>query len=173
MARRQASPVRGSRCDLEKFGVGLDGPDDAADLDASRSDDLPALDLVKEELVTVGRLSQSLERLSTGLRINRGSDDPSGLIVSERLRSEITGVTAAIDNAERAVNALPAGHRHCAVVEQLVCHPDAGRDRGADREQTRVEVRAVAEIREDVLLLGEGRLPDPAHTLAAHLREVV
>ena len=39
-------------------------------------------------------LTQSLERLSTGLRINRGSDDPSGLIVSERLRSEIAGVTA-------------------------------------------------------------------------------
>ena len=47
-------------------------------------------------------LSNSLERLSTGLRINRGADDPSGLIASEALRSEIRSIDAAIGNAERA-----------------------------------------------------------------------
>lgn len=47
-------------------------------------------------------LSQSLERLSTGLRINRGSDDPAGLIASENLRAEKAAITAAISNAERA-----------------------------------------------------------------------
>ena len=47
-------------------------------------------------------LTKSLERLSTGLRINRGGDDPAGLIVSERLRSEKTRLSAAIGNAERA-----------------------------------------------------------------------
>ncbi len=47
-------------------------------------------------------LSQSLERLSTGLKINRGGDDPAGLIASENLRAEKAGLTAAISNAERA-----------------------------------------------------------------------
>ena len=47
-------------------------------------------------------LSQSLERLSTGTRINRGKDDPAGLIASENLRAEATALTAAISNAERA-----------------------------------------------------------------------
>jgi flagellin len=47
-------------------------------------------------------LTKSLERLSTGLRINRGADDPAGLIASERLRSEKASITAAIGNAERA-----------------------------------------------------------------------
>ncbi len=47
-------------------------------------------------------LSQSLERLSTGLRINRGKDDPAGLIASENLRSERTSLGAAVGNAERA-----------------------------------------------------------------------
>lgn len=51
-------------------------------------------------------LSLSLERLSTGLRINRGSDDPAGLIVSERLRTEIAGVDQAVDNIERATNVI-------------------------------------------------------------------
>ncbi len=51
-------------------------------------------------------LATRLQRLSTGLRINRGADDPSGLIVSERLRSEIAGISQAINNAERAANVI-------------------------------------------------------------------
>ncbi len=51
-------------------------------------------------------LATSLQRLSTGLAINRGADNPAGLIVSERLRGEIAGVTQAIDNAERAQNVI-------------------------------------------------------------------
>jgi len=47
-------------------------------------------------------LSTSLDRLSTGLRINRGADDPAGLIASENLRAEKTAITAAIGNSERA-----------------------------------------------------------------------
>ena len=51
-------------------------------------------------------LKVSLQRLSTGLAIVRGADNPAGLIVSERLRSEIAGITQAIDNAERAQNVI-------------------------------------------------------------------
>ncbi len=47
-------------------------------------------------------LGVSLERLSTGLRISRGKDDPAGLIASENLRSEKSALSAAIGNAERA-----------------------------------------------------------------------
>ncbi|MEO1237241.1 MAG: flagellin, partial [Planctomycetota bacterium] len=55
---------------------------------------------------TNASLETSLQRLSTGLQINRGADDPAGLIVSERLRSEIAGAAQAIDNAERATNVI-------------------------------------------------------------------
>lgn len=51
-------------------------------------------------------LGVSLQRLSTGLKINRGADDPAGLIVSERLRTEISGVAQAVDNIERASNVI-------------------------------------------------------------------
>ncbi len=51
-------------------------------------------------------LSVSLQRLSTGLKINRGADDPAGLIVSQRLRSEISAVGQAIKNSERAINVI-------------------------------------------------------------------
>ncbi len=44
----------------------------------------------------------SLERLSTGLQINRGKDDPAGLIASENLRAEKKAIGSAISNSERA-----------------------------------------------------------------------
>ncbi len=47
-------------------------------------------------------LTQALERLSTGLRINSGRDDPAGLIASETLRSSLRAISTAIDNATRA-----------------------------------------------------------------------
>ncbi|MCC7147424.1 MAG: flagellin [Phycisphaeraceae bacterium] len=49
-----------------------------------------------------GNLTKTLERLSTGYQINRGADNPAGLIASERLRSELAASTAAVGNAERA-----------------------------------------------------------------------
>lgn len=50
----------------------------------------------------ISALNRSLNRLSTGLRINSGRDDPSGLIGSETLRSSKVALTAATDNARRA-----------------------------------------------------------------------
>ena len=47
-------------------------------------------------------MEQALNRLSTGLRINTGKDDPAGLIASENLRSDITSIKKAISNTDRA-----------------------------------------------------------------------
>ena len=47
-------------------------------------------------------LNQALTRLSTGLRINSGQDDPAGLIASENLRSDITSIQGAISNTDQA-----------------------------------------------------------------------
>ena len=48
-------------------------------------------------------LSRSLERLSSGLRINRAADDASGLSIAERQKSQILGLERAIANAQDAV----------------------------------------------------------------------
>ncbi len=47
-------------------------------------------------------LQMALTRLSSGLRINSGKDDPAGLIASETLRSDIISVKRAVTNSERA-----------------------------------------------------------------------
>ncbi len=73
---------------------------------------------------TLGRnnnqLNTSLERLSTGLKINRGSDDPSGLIASENLRAEKTGIEAGIKNAERASNIIGTAEGGLSEVSSLL-----------------------------------------------------
>lgn len=48
--------------------------------------------------------NQSIQRLSTGLRINTAADDPAGLIASERFRAQIGGLDQAIRNSQDAVN---------------------------------------------------------------------
>jgi flagellin len=48
----------------------------------------------------------TLQRLSTGLRINSGADDPAGLIASEGLKSEIAGISQAVDNSSQASNMI-------------------------------------------------------------------
>ncbi len=65
-------------------------------------------------------LQVRLQRLSTGLRINRGADGPADLIISERLRSEIEGVGQAIDNAERATNVIATAEAALAEVANLL-----------------------------------------------------
>ncbi|MBD3345030.1 MAG: flagellin [Chitinivibrionales bacterium] len=58
-------------------------------------------------LFKVGRdMGKSLERLSTGLRINRASDDAAGLGVSENLRTQVRGSAQAQRNAQDGVAAL-------------------------------------------------------------------
>ena len=41
-------------------------------------------------------LNKSIERLSTGFKINRGSDGPAALVISEKQRAQIAGLQAAI-----------------------------------------------------------------------------
>ena len=57
------------------------------------------------QLVATGdRLSKSMERLSSGYRINRAADDSAGLAISEKLRAQATGLDQAQRNAQDAVS---------------------------------------------------------------------
>ena len=51
-----------------------------------------------------GMMAKSLERLSSGLRINRAADDSAGLAISQRLRSQVQGLRMASQNADQAKN---------------------------------------------------------------------
>ena len=49
------------------------------------------------------KLNTSIERLSSGFKVNRGADGPAALVISEKQRAQISGLRAAIDNTEKAV----------------------------------------------------------------------
>ncbi len=50
------------------------------------------------------QMSKSLEKLSSGFRINRASDDAAGLVISESLRSQVSGLKVATRNAQDGVS---------------------------------------------------------------------
>ncbi|MCL2214191.1 MAG: flagellin [Treponema sp.] len=54
--------------------------------------------------VTQDYLTKNMEKLSSGLRINRAGDDASGLAVSEKLRSQIRGLNQASQNAQNGIS---------------------------------------------------------------------
>ena len=65
---------------------------------------ISAMNTHRQLLHTDRKLASSLERLSSGLRINRAADDSAGLAISQRLRSQVGGLKMASQNAEQAKN---------------------------------------------------------------------
>ena len=55
---------------------------------------------------TQTNLNKSLEKLSSGLRINRAADDAAGLAISEGLRSQVNGLGVAANNAQDGINVV-------------------------------------------------------------------
>ena len=56
--------------------------------------------------VTQGQMSKSLEKLSSGFRINRAADDAAGLAISEGLRSQVGGLKVAVRNAQDGISVV-------------------------------------------------------------------
>ena len=67
-----------------------------------------------------------------------------------RLTPSAASCAASARHGQAAVERLAAGHRHRIVEQHLVGHVDAGRDRGADRQDAGMGIGAVADIGEDV-----------------------
>lgn len=67
---------------------------------------IPALNAYRNLTITQSSLSKSLERLSSGLRINRASDDAAGLAISEKMRTQINGLAQAIRNAQDGISLI-------------------------------------------------------------------
>ena len=65
-------------------------------------------------------LQTSLERLSTGLQINTGADNPAGLIASQGLQAEMNGIQQAIGNSTQATNVVSTADGALSQVENLL-----------------------------------------------------
>ena len=81
---------------------------------------ISALQSIRSLISNQDDLVTRLERLSSGLRINRGADDPAGLIASESLRAESRGLEAAIENSSRAINVISTADGALSEVSKLL-----------------------------------------------------
>ena len=69
---------------------------------------------------TDNAVSKSIERLSSGYKINNAGDDPAGLVISEKLRAQVGGLNQAIKNAGDAVNMVKTAEGALTEVNRLL-----------------------------------------------------
>jgi flagellin len=72
----------------------------------SINNNIAAFNAYRNLSVTQGQMSKSLEKLSSGFRINRAADDAAGLAISEGLRSQIGGLKVAVRNAQDGISVV-------------------------------------------------------------------
>lgn len=65
-----------------------------------------AINAYRNLALNYSMMNRSLERLSSGLRINRAADDPAGLAISEKMRAQIRGLEMARKNAQDGISLI-------------------------------------------------------------------
>ncbi len=103
---------------------------------------------------TQGSNTRNMEKLSSGMRINRAGDDASGLAVSEKMRSQVRGLNAASTNAQNGISFIQATEGYLQEttdilqrIRELAVQSSNGIYSSEDRMQIQVEVsQLVAEV---------------------------
>jgi len=94
--------------------------------------------------------SKSVEKLSSGLRINRAADDVAGLGISEKLRAQVRGYNQAVRNAQDGISLIQTGegalvevHSMLQRMRELAVQASNGTLSTADRDSIGVEAKAL------------------------------
>ncbi|AJD92151.1 hypothetical protein JMA_28340 [Jeotgalibacillus malaysiensis] len=113
---------------------------------------IQALNAYRNLNQTMNDTSKSLEKLSSGLRINRAADDAAGLAISEKMRSQIRGLEMAERNAldgisliQTAEGALASTHDILQRMRELAVQSSNGTLEPEDREAIQAEADALTE----------------------------
>ncbi|MCH7477978.1 MAG: flagellin, partial [SAR324 cluster bacterium] len=81
---------------------------------------IPALNALRNLNRTDDEMSRSLERLSSGLKVNRGSDGPAVLVISEQMRGQIASIGQAIQNSEASISMVQTAEASLTEVNRLL-----------------------------------------------------
>ncbi len=106
--------------------------------------------------------TKSLNRLATGLRINSGRDDPSGLIASESLRSTMVGISTAIDNATRADGVISVAEGSLQEISALLLELEDLIDRSASEGGLSTDEVQANQLQINTILQSIDRIADGA-----------
>jgi flagellin len=108
---------------------------------------IAAMNSYRNLSTTGGQMSKSLERLSSGFRINRAADDAAGLAISEKLRGQVGGLKQAVTNAQNGISliqtaegALNESHSILQRMRELAVQSSNDTNTSSDRTQIQKEV---------------------------------
>lgn len=79
---------------------------------------LMAMNTARNLQTTYGRMGESVQRLSTGLRINSAADDAAGLAIREGMRAEITSMKQGIRNAQDGISMIQTAEGALSVIDE-------------------------------------------------------
>ncbi|AYB38397.1 flagellin N-terminal helical domain-containing protein [Brevibacillus laterosporus] len=106
-----------------------------------------ALNTHRQLGVNTGASGKNLEKLSSGLRINRAGDDAAGLAISEKMRGQIRGLEMATKNAQDGISliqtaegALTETHSILQRMRELAVQASSDTNEGVDRQKLQAEV---------------------------------
>ena len=101
--------------------------------------------------------TRSMERISTGLRINRAADDPSGLAISEKMRAQIRGLRQASRNSQDAISllnvadgALNETHAILHRLREIAVYSATGTLTEQEREALQIEFNELVKAIDDI-----------------------
>ena len=99
-------------------------------------------------------MGKTLERLSSGLRINRAGDDAAGLAISEKMRGQIRGLNMAVKNAQDAISLIQTAEGALTEVHSILQRMrelavQASSDTNTDVDRTQIQ-KELDQLREEI-----------------------
>jgi flagellin len=111
---------------------------------------IPAMDTNRNLGINSLNVNKSLEKLSSGLRVNKAGDDAAGLAISEKMRGQIRGLDMATKNAQDGVSLIQTAEGGMQTIEnmlqrmrELAVQSSNDTNTSADRGQIQLEVNAL------------------------------
>jgi flagellin len=148
------------------------------------NNNIMAMNAHRQLAVNQSNAAKSMERLSSGLRINRAGDDAAGLAISEKMRGQIRGLKQAARNAQDGISmiqtaegALNETHAILQRMRELATQASNDTNVEVDRDEIQKEINALTseinrignttEFNTQALLKGDGNLSIPKSGLFA------
>lgn len=81
---------------------------------------IAALNSHRNVVANNNAMNKTLEKLSSGMKINRAADSPASLVISEQMRAQIAGLNQAVENSETAVSLIQTTEANMAEINNLL-----------------------------------------------------
>src|SRR5690606_37830730 len=113
-----------------------------------------AMNAHRQLVINQGGIAKSIEKLSSGLRINRAGDDAAGLAISEKMRAQIRGLRQAVRNAQDGISLIQTAEgglneSHAILQRMRELAVQAANDTNTDKDRAELQ-KEVAQLIEEL-----------------------